>query len=295
MIDVAHKVKLYMFSGSGPSLTARLMLEHKGIDHKVVHVMVGPHAFGMLGRGFETMTVPALKIDGRRVQGSREISRALDELAPHPPLFPPDPERRRAVEDAEEWGEQLQDAARRILLCAARRDPRAFHSVYRHPNALMRPAQHVSRRLVTRLASAAHRATERAAERDLSALPARLDQIDAWIGEGLLDGRELNAADFQIAPNVALLLRFEDLAPFVAGRPAARLAQRVAPDFPGQIPAVLPQAWLAPLRGAGGAASDPDPTGGASGSLRAMRGEQDHLRAVPPRQEDGSLPSWRYG
>jgi len=101
-VTVAPKVKLYMFTGSGPSLTARLMLEHKGIDHKVVHVMVGPHAFGMLGRGFQTMTVPALKLDGRRVQGSREISRALDELVPQPPLFAADPAQRQAVEDAEE-------------------------------------------------------------------------------------------------------------------------------------------------------------------------------------------------
>lgn len=32
------------------------------------------------------------------------------------------------------FGEELQDAVRRILLCAARRDPRAFLSVYRHAN-----------------------------------------------------------------------------------------------------------------------------------------------------------------
>ncbi|MDP8910414.1 MAG: glutathione S-transferase N-terminal domain-containing protein, partial [Chloroflexota bacterium] len=75
---MAGKIKLYMFTGSAPSMTAQLMLEHKHIDHKRIHVMVGPHAFGMLGRGFDTMTVPALKIAGRRIQGSREISRALD-------------------------------------------------------------------------------------------------------------------------------------------------------------------------------------------------------------------------
>jgi len=290
---VARKVKLYMFSGSAPSLTARLMLERKGIDHKAVHLMVGPHAFGMLGRGFQTMTVPALRIDGRRVQGSREISRALDELAPRPPLFAAEAQRRRAVEEAEEWGEELQDAVRRILLCAARRDPRAFLSVYRHANPLMRPAQRVSRRLVTRLATAGHRATDRAGERDLAALPARLDRIDAWIDEGLLDGPELNAADFQIAPNVALLLRFEDLAPFVEGRPAARLAQRVAPEFPGQVPAVLPPAWLEPLRGAGGAAPESDPMGPGE-VLRAL-GTNEDLSGAPPRQDVGPLPSWRYG
>lgn len=230
---MARTVKLYMFNGSAPSLTARLMLKHKGIDHKAVHVMLGPHAFGMLGRGFETMTVPALKIDGRRVQGSLEISRVLDELVPQPPLFPLDPERRRAVEEAEEWGEELQDEARRLVLCAARRDRQAFLSVYSHSNPLMRPAQRVTCGFVTRLATAGHRATDRAGERDLAALPARLDQVDAWIAEGLLDSAELNAADFQIAPNLALLLRFEDLAPYLEDRPAARLAQRLAPEFPG--------------------------------------------------------------
>ena len=258
---MARRVKLYMFTGSTSSLTARLMLEHKGIDFKCVHVMVGPHAFGMLGRGFQTMTVPALKIEGRRVQGSRDISRVLDELVERPPLFPADPERRRQVEDAERRGEELQDAVRRIFWCAARRDPAAFRSVLRHPNPLMRAAQRLSRRFVTRLATAGHRATDRAGEEDLAALGTRLDQIDAWIADGLLNGPELNAADFQIAPNVAFLLGFADLAPFIEGRPAAQLAGRVCPDHPGQIGAVLPAAWLAPLRPVAGGGSPPAPMG----------------------------------
>ena len=72
----------------------------------------------MLGRGFQTMTVPALKVDGQRVQGSREISRAFDQIMPQPPLFPADPESRRAVDLAERCGEELQDLARRLVLCA---------------------------------------------------------------------------------------------------------------------------------------------------------------------------------
>ena len=290
---MARKVKLYMFNGSAPSLTARLMLEHKGIDHKVVHLMVGPHAFGMLGRGFQTMTVPALKIDGRRVQGSLEISRVLDELAPQPPLFPHDPQRRRAVEEAEEWGEQLQDAARRLVLCAAQRDRRAFLSVYRHANPLLRPAQRVACGLVTRLATAGHRATDRAGERDLAALPARLDQIDAWIAQGLLDSAELNAADFQIAPNIALLLRFADLAPYVEGRPAARLAQRVAPDFPGEIPAVLPPAWLVPLRGERSASAGSHQTAEHE-ALEATADDAVPAWALRP-PDAAALPAWRHG
>ncbi|MEA2180900.1 MAG: glutathione S-transferase [Solirubrobacteraceae bacterium] len=259
---MAHKIKLYMFNGSAPSMTVRLMLEHKGIDHTSRHLLVGPHALGMLARGFVTMTVPALTIDGRRIQGSREISRALDELFPQPALFPADPKRRQAVQEAERWGEDLQDATRRLVLCASRLEPRTFSSVYRHANPLMRPAQRMSRGLVIYLANAVHRATDRACDDDLAALPACLDTIDAWIAEDLLNGPELNAADFQIAPNISLLRCFEDLAPLIEGRPAARLAQRVAPDFPAEIGAVLPPTWLTPICTASSAAMpQPGPIG----------------------------------
>ena len=37
---MASDVTLYMFNGSAPSLTARLMLEHKGIEHRCKHLMV---------------------------------------------------------------------------------------------------------------------------------------------------------------------------------------------------------------------------------------------------------------
>jgi glutathione S-transferase len=208
-------------------------------------VMCGPHAFTMLARGFDTMTVPALKVDGRRVQGSRTISRALDELVSQSPLFPADPQRRRAVEVAERAGEDLQNATRRIFWCAVQRDPAVFHAALRHANPLMRPAQRLSRPLVTRLASAAHWAIDPTGEEDVAGLPAQLDQIDAWIAQGHLDGAELNAADFQIAPNVALLRCFEDLAPLIEGRPAAALAERVVPPSAVRIAAVLPAPWLA--------------------------------------------------
>ena len=244
---MAPRIKLYMFSGSAPCRTAALMLEHKGLEYDAVHVLVGPHAFAMPPRGFDTMTVPAMKLDGRPVQGSRVISRALDELQPDPPLFPRDAQRRAAVEQAERRGEELQDATRRIVLAAARREPGIFTSVYGHASALMRPAQRVSRGLVIKLASAGHHATDFVVAEDLAELSARLDEIDAWIEEGLLDGPELGAADFQIAPNVALLLRFADLAPHIEARPAARLARRLVPEAPASMGAVLPPDWLAPI------------------------------------------------
>lgn len=239
------KVKLYMFPGSNSVLTARLMLDHKRIDYALVKLPPGPHAFIMLALGFESMGVPAIKFDGRRVQGTRSISRALDELVPARPLFPQDPVLRKAVEDAERWGEGLQNATRRIFYAAARRDRRAFLNVMVQDRSLpMRVFLRVGSGPIIRLASGAHRATEDAAREDVTLLPERLDQIDAWIAEGRIGGTELNAADFQIGANVALLMSSEDLAPLIEGRPAAALGRRVVPDYGGHLGRILPSEWL---------------------------------------------------
>lgn len=245
---MSDKVTLYMFPGSNSVLTARLMLEHKGIDHKLVKLPPAAHAFIVLALGFETMGVPALKIGDQRVQGTRWISRALDEHYPQRPLFPADPERRAAVQAAERWGEGFQNATRRIFYCAVRRDHSAFTSVMLPERALpMRVALRGLTPLIARLAAGQHRASDSAGREDVELLPERLDQIDAWIEEGLLNGPELNAADFQIAPNVTALMLADDLRPFVRQRPAAELAHRVAPHYAGHLPAVLPAQWLVPL------------------------------------------------
>jgi len=259
---VPAKVKLYGFTGSNAVYTGRLLLEHKGIDYKFVQLPPAAHALILLARGFETTGVPALKIEGRRVQGTRWIARALDELYPDKPLFPAEPQARRAVEHAERWGEELQNATRRIFYCASRLDRKAFMSVLgagRGP--LRRSMIRLFAPVIMKLATGVHRATDHAGREDIELLPERLDQIDAWIADGLLDGPELNAADFQIAVNVSAMMLSADLAPFIEGRPAAALARRVAPDYAGHLGAVMPDEWLAPLRlhaSGGGAGGAPD-------------------------------------
>ena len=85
------RAKLYSLSLSHPSHAARLMLERKRIAYELVDELPGFHPLQLRLAGFRGGTVPALRIDGRRVQGSRRISRALDELRPDPPLFRPTP------------------------------------------------------------------------------------------------------------------------------------------------------------------------------------------------------------
>ena len=63
----------------------------------------------------------------------------------------------------------------------------------------------------------------------------------------MLDGEELDAADFQIGASVRLLLTFQDLRPLIEDRPASRLARRAVPLSRRRAP-VIPAAWLEPLR-----------------------------------------------
>ena len=65
------------------------------------------------------------------------------------------------------------------------------------------------------------------------------------IAAGTIDGEELNAADFQIAPSIRLAMTMVDLRPRIESRPAGAHALRVVPKFAGEVPPILPAAWLA--------------------------------------------------
>ena len=74
-------------------------------------------------------------------------------------------------------------------------------------------------------------AVDRASDADLLAgLPALLDKVDALIADGVIGGSELNAADFMVAPSLALILYRPDVLPLFEGRPALELADRLLPE-----------------------------------------------------------------
>lgn len=233
--------KLYVIPGSHPSRMARLMLEYKGIDYKRVDLMPALHRPLVRARGFEAPTVPALRINGHRVQGTRKISQALDEIHPKPPLFPADPARRAAVEEAERWGDEvLQPVPRRLAWWALKRD-RSAAKGFLEGARLGIPvglAARTARPLIW-ISARLNKADDEAVRDDLEALPGMLDKVDGWIAEGVLDGEELNAADFQIATSVRLLMCFDDLRPAIQERPAGAFAMRICPEFSGHIGPVL--------------------------------------------------------
>jgi glutathione S-transferase len=245
------RVRLYTLPGSHPATAARAMLEYKGIDFSRIDLV--PFLSRVILRrvlGFERNTVPAITIDGRRVQGSREISRELDCLQPDPSLFPSDPEKRLAVEQAERWGEDvLQHPIRQIALWAMRANRAPIRS-YMEESRLGMPLA-IAARLAPPFIAAGVRvneATDEAVRANLAGLEGMLQQVDEWIAAGVLDGEEMNAADFQIGASVRLLLTLQDLRPLIESRPACRLARRAVPHYAGDAPPVLPPAWLQPLR-----------------------------------------------
>jgi glutathione S-transferase len=235
------EVRLYGVSFSYPSLAARLMLQHKGIEHEWVELPPGGHPFCLRLAGFPGGTVPGLRLDGRRVVGSRCISRLLDEVEPEPPLFPADPARRRAVEEAEEWGDTvLQPMPRRLLRWAFRYDPDARVAIVRAVGG-HRP-EIVARFMGPVAAFLARREDARSSERvraDWAALPGHLDHVDQLIADGVIGTPEPNAADFQIAPTLRAMLAFEDYEPLVTGRPIEQLARRIMPDYPYRFPPLI--------------------------------------------------------
>jgi glutathione S-transferase len=80
--------RIYIIDISHPANAAVGMLRHKRIPHRVVSLMPGLHPMLVRFAGFPRHTVPALEIDGHRVQGSPAIARHLDRLRPDPPSFP---------------------------------------------------------------------------------------------------------------------------------------------------------------------------------------------------------------
>ena len=240
------KNTLLAVPASHPSLAAELMLRRKRIDFERIDLVPGLHRPIVRAIGFPEGTVPALVIDRQRLQGTRTIARALDLLAPDPPLFPRERERREPVERAELWGDLvLQPLARRLAWAALRRDRSGIESLLEGARlGIPQRLAVLTSPPVIRLAARLNRAGDRSARRDLASLPGALASVDELVGRGVVGSPEPNAADFQLATSVRLLMTLDDLRPAIEARPAGRLALDVVPSFPGRIPPVFPAEWL---------------------------------------------------
>ena len=243
--------KVYVIRGSHACRTATLMLQYKRIPYRVTVLPTGPHPMLVRAAGFpghstpirtvdgathsqlamldRLGTVPALLLDGERVQTNHRIARHLEQVRPDPPMFPVQPQRREAVEEAERWGDEvLQMAARRLLLATPVDELREGGARGRLGPLLAKSDW--LRGILARRAGLVFRASDRNADDLLLAIPPLLDRVDDWVRAGVLCEDTLSVADFAIAPSLALLSYRPDIDRELANRPAARLLDRLLPD-----------------------------------------------------------------
>ena len=243
------KARLYAIPASHPSYAAQVMLERKGIPYSRVDLPQWFHRGVLRVLRFPGTTVPAIVLDGRRVQTTKAIARVLDEVQPEPRLVPQDPDLRAKVEEIETWADgDLQQLCRRLIYWALPQHRGAVDSYLEGARMLMpKAAVKPLAPAVIAILHRVHKATDAAVQADLATLPGILDRIDGWIAAGVIGGAEPNVADLQVATSLALLMTHEDLRPFIADRPGGKLAQRLTPEYPGRMPAAFPADWLAPL------------------------------------------------
>ena len=235
------KATLFGVPASHPTYAAELMLRQKGVDYRRVDLVAVVHRGVLRVLGFPGITVPALRLDGRRVQGTRAIAEALDGARPGAPLVP-DP----AVAAAETWAdEHYQAVPRRLVWNALSRD-RSTLATFLTEAKLGVPVS-VAAGLggpVIKAAVRANKADDAHVRADLAKLPELIHHVHNLLRAGAIGGERPNVADYQIATSTALLATMDDIRPMLEGRPILDHARKVAPGYPGYVNRVFPQAWL---------------------------------------------------
>lgn len=231
--------RLYVVHGSHPCLTVEKAFALKGLPYKKVELPASsqPLVMRLL---FGGRTVPGVKFDdGAKVQGSRAILRALEDRVPSPPLYA-GPAGAEAILEAERWGDEvLQSIPRRLLWEAFTKRRGAMYGFQEGAKApkLPKPVVVAASYAVLPIERRMNDVDDAGVRADLAALPGLLDQVDAYISEGVLNGEQPNAADLQIAPTIALLYALDDVRPLIEGRPAEAFAFRWVDRPVASVPA----------------------------------------------------------
>jgi glutathione S-transferase len=238
------RLVFHLLPPSHPCAAVEVALRLKGLEFEKVEMKAGRHQEAMeeiygAGNG----TVPGLVIDDEPVHGSNAILERLEQIAPEPSLYPS--ARAEAIRAAAAWGDaELQDLGRRLPWGALHFRPESMGTLVPDGVTLDPPGTDFAIRYV-RASWKYHNITAEKLASDLAGLPAKLDQVDAYVSDGLLAGETPNAADLQIGATLNVLLNVGDVRPLIEARPAAQVAHKWFDDRPGVIAAgAFPAAWI---------------------------------------------------
>jgi glutathione S-transferase len=268
------QVVLYWQSISHPSQAARKMLDLKGVDYKLVDVLPLNQRVHLRLAGFRGGTVPALKLDGQKIQGSRQIARALDARWPEPPLFPSEPGLRARVEEAERWGDQeLQPIPRRLFRFAVANNQQlrrwaARSQRFPAPDLVAIAMKPLVAYYASTVESDGRRGSEDVIRADLGRLPGMLERVDGLLADGTLALEPPSAATLQLLATVRLLDAFTDLRPMVREHACAEPANRLFPDYKVELPSFMDADWLGQPAGVSTGSSSESSPGKREGGIQ---------------------------
>lgn len=231
---------LHALPPSHPCMTAAAALDYKGLQYERVDFTPGEHVEKMQAiYGEGNSTVPGLLVDDERVHGSRAILARIETIKPDPTLYPSD-----EVREAERWGDQeFQDLGRRLPWGALYFRPEAM-GTFAGGEPLDGPGTDFAIRFVHG-SWRYHKISAARLHEDLAGLPAKLEHIEALVGDGVIGGEQPNAADFQIGATIRVMLPLCDLQPLLGGSAAERIALERFPSYPGEVPAgAFPAGWV---------------------------------------------------
>lgn len=109
------KIELHQFPYSHFNEKARWALDYKGLEHRRLNYLPGPHMRPIRKLSGQTKT-PVLRIGNDVIPGSADIIDRLEQIAPSPALYPQDPaERAAALELQDEFDRKLGPSTRLAL------------------------------------------------------------------------------------------------------------------------------------------------------------------------------------
>ncbi|MDA1077208.1 MAG: glutathione S-transferase N-terminal domain-containing protein [Proteobacteria bacterium] len=91
-------ITLHQFEFSHFNDKARWALTWKGLEHKRISYLPGPHMPAIRRLSGQNQT-PVLSLDDEVIAGSASIIDRLEQLHPEPALYPQDPQQRKAALD----------------------------------------------------------------------------------------------------------------------------------------------------------------------------------------------------
>jgi glutathione S-transferase len=197
-----------MFPASHYNEKARWALDWKGLTHRRVPHLPGPHAFAIRRLSGQSQT-PVLVMGGRVIAGSARILDELERACPEPRLYPEDPAgRARALDVQRRFDDEVGPAVRTAVFSALIHEPGTLCAFFtRGQTALVRALYRAALPLASPLIARANGLDPENVERALARTERALDETARLVGPGgQIVGDGFSVADLTAAALLAPLV-----------------------------------------------------------------------------------------